>query len=151
MYDLSLSVAWVPAQADMQIDHVAIGELLRVIAAERPQAEALAAGQRMGMVATFQPSVPSMESEFQAMAAAVNPAASISTVCTSEAMTALRAGDAVTHNQLVAAAASQLNDCDAIMLAHFSTAQALEAVRSQATCPVLSSPASAVRHLKALI
>ena len=41
MYDLNLSEAWVPAQADMQIYHVAIGELLRTIAADRPNADAL--------------------------------------------------------------------------------------------------------------
>ena len=41
MYDLSLSEARVPAQEDMQVDRVAIGELLRTIATERPQAEAL--------------------------------------------------------------------------------------------------------------
>ena len=41
MYDLNLSEALVPAQADMQIDHVAIGELLRAIAANRSNADAL--------------------------------------------------------------------------------------------------------------
>jgi fatty-acyl-CoA synthase len=50
MYDLSLSEAWVPAQGDMQVDRVAIGELLRAIAAERPQAEALVEVTQAGEV-----------------------------------------------------------------------------------------------------
>ena len=50
MYDLSLSEARVPAQGDMQVDRVAIGELLRAIAAERPQAEALVEVTQAGEV-----------------------------------------------------------------------------------------------------
>lgn len=50
MYDLNLSEAWVPAQADMQIDHVAIGELLRAIATDRPNADALVEVTQAGEV-----------------------------------------------------------------------------------------------------
>ena len=50
MYDLNLSEALVPAQADMQIDHVAIGELLRAIAANRPNADALVEVTQAGEV-----------------------------------------------------------------------------------------------------
>jgi fatty-acyl-CoA synthase len=50
MYDFSLSEAQVSAQGDMQVDRVAIGELLRVITAERPQAEALVEVTQAGEV-----------------------------------------------------------------------------------------------------
>ena len=50
MYDLNLSEAMVPAQADMQIDHVAIGELLRAIAANRSNADALVEVTQAGEV-----------------------------------------------------------------------------------------------------
>jgi hypothetical protein len=110
--------------------------------------DALKAGAKLGMVATFGPSVPSMEREFEEMKAGLNPAATLETVCVADAMTKLKAGDAASHNALVAEAAKKLSHCDAIMLAHFSTAQALSAVRAAVTRPVLTSPASAVAMLQ---
>ena len=50
MYDLSLSEALASAQGDIQILEVAIGELLRAVAAERPQAEALVEVTQAGEV-----------------------------------------------------------------------------------------------------
>ena len=111
--------------------------------------EALEAGENIGMVATFQPSVPSMEREFESMAEQAGSAARLRTVCVPDAMAALKAGDAETHNRLVAEEAAKLDGCDAILLAHFSTAQAREAVDEVATKPILTSPDSAVRKLKA--
>jgi Asp/Glu/hydantoin racemase len=111
-------------------------------------AEALTAGTRIGMVATFAPSVPSMEREFRAMALDAGDETNLTTVCVPKAMEALRDGDDRTHNRLVAEAASGLNGCDAILLAHFSTAQAREAVAKMTTVPILTSPESAVRKLR---
>jgi hypothetical protein len=111
-------------------------------------ADALKAGSKLGMVATFGPSVPSMEREFEEMKAGLNPAATLETVCVTEAMAKLKAGDAAGHNALVAEAAKKLTHCDAVMLAHFSTAQALSAVRAAVTRPVLTNPASAVAMLR---
>lgn len=110
--------------------------------------DALEAGETIGMVATFQPSVPSMEQEFETMAADAGSPARLKTVCAPDAMAALRAGDAQTHNRLVAEEAAKLNGCDAILLAQFSTAQAREAVCEHVSVPVLTSPDSAVRKLK---
>lgn len=113
--------------------------------------EALMLGERIGMIATFAPSVPSMEQEFVDMATAQKSSATLSTICVPDAMAALRAGDAATHNRLVAGAVTELGDVDAILLAHFSTAQAFDVVSERTALPVLTSPASAVRALKSAL
>ena len=109
---------------------------------------ALEQGRRIGMLASFPASIASMEQEFQALAAERGVSASIASVCVPEAMTALARGDVATHNALLAAAAPRLAECDAVMLAQFSTSVALDAVQACLAVPVLTSPDSAVRKLK---
>ncbi len=111
---------------------------------------AMKAGKRIGMLATFPPSVASMEEEFRDMAAAENSPATIETELVADAMIALKGGDAATHNRLLAEAAPKLAGCDAILLAHFSTSRALEVVSAVVSCPVLTSPGAAVEELREL-
>lgn len=111
--------------------------------------DALKHGSRIGMLATFAPSVASMEDEFEATARASGVRASINTVCVPAAMTALKSGDRATHDALLADAASRLGDVDAIMLAHFSTSRAMKAVCAVTSIPVLAAPRSAVLALRA--
>jgi Asp/Glu/hydantoin racemase len=68
-------------------------------------AAALSAGRRIGMLATFAPSVASMEEEFVRMAEAAGVPAVIETCCVPGAMAALKAGDEAGHDRLLAAAA----------------------------------------------
>ena len=110
--------------------------------------EAIAAGGRVGMVATFQPSVPSMEKEFAEMVREHGSQATLETICVSEAMDALKAGNTDRHNKLVADAAVKLDGCGLIMLAHFSTSQAIGCVKALLDKPVLTSPSCAVQSLK---
>lgn len=109
--------------------------------------DALAHGCKIGMVATFAPAVATMEQEFSEATTSM-PGVTLRTLCVPDAMAALRRGDAAAHNRLVADAASSLQDCDVIMLAHFSTARALAAVRATTDRPVLTSPDAAVLRLK---
>lgn len=113
--------------------------------------EAMGMGDKIGMIATFEPSIPSMVREFEEMAEAAGSSATLATVCIPDAMSALRNGDAETHNKLVAAASDQLPDTDVLLLAQFSTAQAQPAVSSLYTKPILTSPSSAVRKLRRLL
>lgn len=110
--------------------------------------DAMEQGGRMGMLATFQPSVGSMEAEYRSMALG---SATLRTICVPEALQALNAGDGETHDRLLARAASSLRDCDALMLAQFSTARASDAVARAVNCPVLTSPDSAVDRMRALV
>jgi Asp/Glu/hydantoin racemase len=112
---------------------------------------ALATGRRIGMLATFLPSVASMEDEFREMAGAIGKRAMIQTHCVPGAMAALKAGDGAEHDRLIAEAAPRLADCDAILLAHFSTARAASAAAAVLDRPILTSPASAVAKLNKII
>jgi len=111
-------------------------------------AEALSLGKRIGMLATFEPSIASMEAEFRAEAE--GSGATISSIFVPRAMTALQRGDAATHDALLAEAArsEEAQELDALMLAQFSMARARDAVRAVAACPVLTSPHSAVLRMK---
>jgi Asp/Glu/hydantoin racemase len=113
--------------------------------------DALARGQRFGLLATFAPSVPSMEQEFREMARASGRDVEVRSVCVPEAMSALDAGDGATHDALLARAAPQLAGCDVVMLAQFSTARAQRGVATVLDCPVLTSPDSAVQALRATL
>jgi Asp/Glu/hydantoin racemase len=112
---------------------------------------ALAAGRRIGMLATFAPSVGSMEDEFREMATANRREATIETYCVPSAMAALKAGDGAEHDRLIAEAAPRFAACDAVLLAHFSTSRAAPALAAVIDKPVLTSPGSAVAKLKAIV
>jgi Asp/Glu/hydantoin racemase len=114
-------------------------------------AEALSLGKRIGMLATFEPSIASMEAEFQAEAE--GSGATITSFFVPDAMEALRRGDAAAHDALIAEAAQrpEAQELDALMLAQFSMARARDAVSAVAACPVLTSPHSAVLRIKARV
>ena len=63
----------------------------------------------------------------------------------------MKKGDPEAHNRLVAARAPELAGYDAIMLAHFSTSRAAEAVRATVQTPVFTAPEAAVARMRALI
>ena len=112
-------------------------------------AEAIAIGGRIGMLATFEPSIASMAEEFKADAARAGAAVTLESVFVPEAMPALLAGARDRHDALVAEAAGALADCNAIMLAQFSMAPAADAVRRRLPgLPVLTSPHSAVAAMR---
>lgn len=112
---------------------------------------AIAQGGRVGMLATFRPSVGTMTEEFDEFVARSGRPASLTTVLVEDAIDLLKKGDADTHNRLVAARAPELAGYDAIMLAHFSTSRAAEAVRKAVDIPVLTAPHAAVDRMRGMI
>lgn len=111
-------------------------------------AQALTFGATVGMLATFEPSIASMEAEFRAMAGRRGQDARIHTILVDDALDALKHGDGDSHDRLVANRARDLGRCDVVMLAHFSTARARDAVASVLAVPVLTSPSAAVEALR---
>ncbi|MEJ8836752.1 aspartate/glutamate racemase family protein [Ramlibacter sp. AN1133] len=114
------------------------------------QALALARGSRplhLGLVATFQASLPSMTEELQDMARRRGIAIDLRTVFVPEAMDDLAQGRPADHHRKIAQAARALAHCDAVMLAQFSMAAALPIVQAELPCPLFSSPDCAVRAL----
>ena len=109
--------------------------------------EALRLGRRIGLLATFAPTLASMPPEF----AAADAGLTVVPMLAQGAMAALDAGDGATHDRLVAEAARGLADCDAVALAQFSLARAAAQVATVTGKPVLTTPDSAVRKLRALL
>jgi hypothetical protein len=106
---------------------------------------------RLGLIATFAASIPSMSEELLAMSGQRGQRIELRAVFVPEAMDDLARGDADGHHRKIAAAAANGNDlqsCAAVMLAQFSMAQAQPQVQAALACPVLSSPDCAVLALK---
>lgn len=113
--------------------------------------EALGIGGKIGMIATFKPSIPSMEEEFYTLATELGKTAQLDSIFVDEAMTALSQGEVQTHNTLIGEASSVFADYRVVMLAQFSASQALATVEARLGCTVLTSPLSAVRKMKGVL
>ncbi len=106
----------------------------------------LAPGARLGLVASFAPTLQSMPAEF-------GPGTDLRTHLAADAMAALSAGDLVAHDAAVCRAAQALlaQECDVIALAQFSMARAAPAARQvlgKDGPPVLTTVDSAVAALR---
>lgn len=132
----------------------AFGPCIEAVARAHPQvpvlkpneamvAEAAALGGRIGLVASFAPTLASMPAEFP-------PQLDLRTRLAEGALAALDAGEGDRHDELVAAAAQQLVDegCTAIALAQFSLARARGRVAARCQVPVLTTVHSAVAELR---
>ena len=106
-------------------------------------AEARQTAGRLGLIATFAPTLVSMPPEFGAETELVLALAD-------GALEALNAGDADRHDALIAQQARQLRDdgCTHIALAQFSMARARTACMHASGLPVLTTVDSAVRALR---
>lgn len=111
-------------------------------------AEALETGRRIALVVTFPPSLPALMAELQQMADAAGREVDITPVLADGALAALKAGDAQGHDAAVLAACRDLGAQDLLLLGQFSLARAAPALRAEHDCPVVTTPDSAVRHLK---
>ena len=122
--------------------------VLKPNAAMIEEAVALAGPQgRIGLLATFAPTLASMPPEFAALA----PEATVVPALAAGALAALNAGDGAGHDADAAQAAGSLRDCDVIALAQFSLSRAAAAVAAATGKTVLTTPESAVRKLRQLL
>jgi hypothetical protein len=102
---------------------------------------------RIGLLATFAPTLATMPAEF----AAVAPGVTLVPALASDALAALNRGDAAEHDRIAAAASRALEDCDVVALAQFSLSSAAEHVTAATGRTVLTTPDSAVRKLQRLL
>ncbi|PNG47525.1 MULTISPECIES: aspartate/glutamate racemase family protein [unclassified Variovorax] len=107
------------------------------------EAAAKADTGKLGLIATFRPTLESMPPEFPAGVELVLALAE-------GALDALNAGDTRTHDERIAAQARALRDqgCSSIALAQFSMARARAACEAASGLPVLTTVDSAVRALR---
>jgi Asp/Glu/hydantoin racemase len=106
--------------------------------------QAVAQGRRIGLLATFAPTLVSMPPEFPASVEIVPKLAA-------GALAALDSGERAEHDRLVAEASQELRGCDLIALAQYSMAPAAALVAEASGRPVVTTPDSAVRKLKELL
>jgi len=106
-------------------------------------AEAAAGAGRLGLIATFEPTLESMPPEFPA-------GIELELALAEGALDALNAGDTQRHDEIVAGEARSLRDkgCTRIALAQFSMARARPACEAASGLPVLTTVDSAVRALR---
>jgi aspartate/glutamate racemase len=101
-------------------------------------------GRRIGLLATFAPTLASMPPEFPQPLEIVPRLAA-------GALAALDRGERAEHDRLVAEASRELRGCDLIVLAQYSMAPAAALVAEASGRPVLTTPDSAVQKLKELL
>ncbi len=106
--------------------------------------DAVTASGRIGLLATFGPTLTSMPPEFPVGTVLVPKLAE-------GALAALDRGDVAEHDRLAVEAAKGLRDCDVIALAQFSLARAAGAIEQATGKRVLTTPDSAVRKMKRLL
>ena len=106
-------------------------------------ADASRMGKRIGLVASFAPTLASMPAEFPATV-------SVLPVLAEGALDALTKGDHALHDKLVIETAKRVaaKGCDVIALAQFSLARAAPEVEHAVRVPVLTTIGSAVRLLR---
>jgi hypothetical protein len=102
---------------------------------------------RVGLMASFAPTLASMPPEFAAAA----PGMTLVPCLAKGALAALDRGDGAEHDRLAGLAATGLSGCDVIALSQFSLARAADAVAQAGGRPVLTTPDSAVRKLRRLL
>ena len=106
-------------------------------------AQAASLGVRIGLVASFAPTLDTMPAEFPA-------GAELESELVADAMAALHAGDTARHDALVVSAAERLvnKGCAVIALAQFSMARARKLVAERTGLPVLTTVDSAVSEMR---
>jgi aspartate/glutamate racemase len=117
---------------------------LPVLKPNEAMVEEVARGQgKLGLVATFAPTLASMPPEFA-------QGTVLETALAEGALDALNAGDTHRHDALIAAQAAALRErgCTRIALAQFSMARARAACEAASGLPVLTTVDSAVRALR---
>ncbi len=113
---------------------------------------ALEIGPRLGLVATFQPTIDEMTVEIEAAAAARGMTITIEPILAKGALDALGQGYHETHDAKVVEAALNLpKKIDVTLLAQYSMAPMRARIEKLTHHPTLSSPACAVEKVKALL
>ena len=113
--------------------------------------DALAVGSRVALLATFEPSIPSLKAELEQLALTRGVSLDIRTRSVPAAIAALQQGRPAEHDSLIAAAAAELGSCDALVLGQFSMARAASGIPAAPGRQIFTSPHSAVNRLKRML
>lgn len=113
--------------------------------------EAVAADMPIVVLATFAPSIPSMEVDFREAIGAHGRMPELIGVHVPDAQRLLGEGDAAAHDRLIAEAAARHKGQGRLLLCQFSMARAAAAVEAATGETPLTSPQSAVAKLRRVL
>ena len=117
--------------------------------------QAVQSGKRIGLMATFEPTLGTASAALEAIASQLGQSVEVHTQHVPGALEALQGGDAQKHEDLIVECAQQLLEADphldVLMLAQFTMSVCAPAVREVVSVPVLTSPHTAVAKLKRLL
>jgi len=103
---------------------------------------------RIGLIATFPPTLQSMPPEFHEVGGS---GISVEPCLAEGALAALDRGDTAEHDAAAVQAAVGLAGCDVIALSQFSLARAAPLIEKKTGARVLTTPDSAVRKLRRML
>jgi Asp/Glu/hydantoin racemase len=113
--------------------------------------EGFSGGRRLGLLATVEDTIASMERDVRRFARRRRIEYSLDSRLVKGAMDALLSGDRDRHNAMVADAAAELGDCETVMLAQHSMASAQRLIRDLSGRRILNSPETAAAKLRKLV
>jgi len=113
--------------------------------------EAVAVNMPIVVIATFAPSIPSMEVDFREAIGPGGRMPELIGVHVPDAQRLLGEGDGVTHDRLIAEAALRNKGRGRLLLCQFSMARAAAAVESATGEKPLTSPESAVAKMRRML
>lgn len=125
-----------------------------VLRVDQPMAdEAVRSGRRIGVVATLPTTLEPTADLVRRRAALAGVEIELTARLCDGAFAALMAGDAATHDRIVAAALRELaGEVDVILLAQASMARVVDTLAPEdRRVPILASPPLAIRHLATLL
>ena len=108
-------------------------------------------GTRLGLLATVADTILMVQRDIASFAESHRVSYTLDARYVEGAMDALRSHDRAAHDELVAKAAADLVDCDALMLAQHSMGPAQSTITQVAERTILTSPATAAAKLKRLL
>jgi len=110
--------------------------------------EAFKHGDRIALIASFEPSIASLTEEFHKFASSIKRSIKITPVFVPLALKAAQDGDMTSHNELISRACAEVEDVDIICFAQFSMTPAAQSSATRSGKKVLTTPDSAVRLIK---
>lgn len=125
-----------------------------VLRVDQPMADAaVAAGKRIGVIATLPTTLNPTSDLVRRRAVRVGKDIELTARLVSGAFEALMAGDAATHDTLVAAALRELSaQVDVILLAQASMARVVDSLpEADRRVPIFASPPTAIDHLASIL
>ena len=112
---------------------------------------ALTQASRIAVLATFEPTIPSIVAEFKQVAERRGRVLEVVPYFVPGAMQRLSEGDKQGHDTAIAAMAALVEACDLICFAQFSMTSAAGLAQARSGLPVLTTPDSAVLELRRML